>query len=144
LPRAGPHHPQRDRYRCGRQQGGAGHRRACRYRNGADGPHGRSGADRRRPILEAFHWSWDSLVGTIEKWNKGATTPEATVPLAETMVRTWYAEVFPYLNPVGVEKSFEFVLYEDEGRRIILHGTRDLDEADLTWDWKTGQHDERG
>ena len=93
-------------------------------------------------ILEAFHWSWDSLVGTIQKWNKGATTAEATVGLAEVMVRTWCAEVFPYLTPVGVEKPFEFVLYEDEGRRIILHGTRDLDEDNLTWDWKTGQHDE--
>ena len=93
-------------------------------------------------ILEAFRWSWDSLEGTIEKWNKGATTAEATVGLAEVMVRTWCAEVFPYLSPVGVEKSFEFVLYEDEGRRISLYGTRDLDEADLTWDWKTGQHDE--
>ena len=92
-------------------------------------------------VLEAFHWSWDSLVGTIEKWNKGATTAEATVELAETMVRTWCAEVFPYLNPVGVEKSFEFVLYEDEGRRISLYGTRDLDEDNLTWDWKTGEHD---
>ena len=92
-------------------------------------------------ILEAFHWSWDSLVDSIGKWNKGATTPEATIEGAETMVRVWCAEVFPYLNPVGVEKSFEFVLYEDEARRISLYGTRDLDEADLTWDWKTGQHD---
>ena len=92
-------------------------------------------------ILEAFHWSWDSLVDSIGKWNKGATTPEATIEGAETMVRVWCAEVFPYLNPVGVERSFEFVLYEDEARRISLYGTRDLDEADLTWDWKTGQHD---
>jgi len=29
-------------------------------------------------ILEAFHWSWDSNVDTIGKWNKGATTPETT------------------------------------------------------------------
>jgi len=88
-------------------------------------------------ILEAFHWSWDSLVDSIQKWNE---TPETTVEVAIRMVNVWYREVFPYLNPVGVEKSFEFVLYEDEARRISLYGTRDLDEADLTWDWKTGRH----
>jgi hypothetical protein len=92
-------------------------------------------------LIEAFHWSWDSLVGTIGKWNKEATTPETTIPMGETMVNVWYQEVFPYLAPVGVEQYFEFVLFEDEARRITLTGTRDLDESDLTWDWKTGQHD---
>ena len=37
-------------------------------------------------ILEAFHWSWDSLVDSIQKWNKGATTAEATVGTLTTTI----------------------------------------------------------
>ena len=88
-------------------------------------------------VLEIFHMEWEAHVDSIEKWNE---SPAATVELAVRMVAVWYQEVFPYLNPVGVERSFEFVLYEDEVRRISLYGTRDLDESDLTWDWKTGRH----
>ena len=92
-------------------------------------------------LLEEFHIQWENHVDSIERWNKGARTPEATVEVAVKMMHRWHHEVFPYLAPVGLETPFEFVLHQDEGRRIILTGTRDLDEADLTWDWKTGQHD---
>jgi hypothetical protein len=88
-------------------------------------------------LLEVFHMEWDNHVDSIQKWND---SPTATLEVAVRMVNVWHQEVFPYLNPVGVERSFEFVLFEDEARRITLTGTRDLDEADLTWDWKTGRH----
>ena len=92
-------------------------------------------------VLEVFHMEWDNHVDDIQKWNKEATTAESTVALAVQMLSVWYEQVFPDLDPVGIETPFEFILHEDENRRIFLHGTRDLDEPNLTWDWKTGNHD---
>jgi hypothetical protein len=88
--------------------------------------------------LELVQIAWDTHQDSIVKW---LDPPAKTLSTASDAVRHWYLEVFPWLNPVAVEQSFEFVLCEDENRRISLYGTRDLDEEDLTWDWKTGRHE---
>ena len=88
--------------------------------------------------LELVQIAWDTHQDSIVKW---LDPPDKTLSTASDAVRHWYLEVFPWLNPVAVEQSFEFVLCEDENRRISLYGTRDLDEEDLTWDWKTGRHE---
>jgi len=87
-------------------------------------------------ILSSYEEAWEEYVDEIDFWLE----PEAKVQeMGALQTQVWFNEVFPDLNPVGVEKTFEFTLYQDEKRRINLHGTRDLDEENMTWDWKTGR-----
>ena len=51
-------------------------------------------------------------------------------------VANWYDEVFPLLQPLHTEYTFDVPLLEDDQRIVRMTGTVDLVEADRLWDWK--------
>jgi hypothetical protein len=61
---------------------------------------------------------------------------EKVVDVARNNLATWHEQLFPSLNPVGVEQQFRIPLDERDGVRIILEGTADWIESDVIYDWK--------
>ena len=68
-------------------------------------------------ILSSYDDAWEEHVDEIDFWLE----PETKVQeMGALQTQVWFNEVFPELNPVGVEETFEFTLYQDEKRRIKL------------------------
>ena len=84
--------------------------------------------------LDAFDYEWEETVDKIEVWN--SYNPTSAHAAGVIKVTNWYNEVFPLLQPLQTEYTFDVPLLEDEQRIVRLTGTVDLVEADRLWDWK--------
>ena len=84
--------------------------------------------------LDAFDYEWEETVDKIEVWN--SYNPTSAHAAGVVKVTNWYNEVFPLLQPLQTEYTFDVPLLEDEQRIVRLTGTVDLVEADRLWDWK--------
>jgi len=64
-------------------------------------------------------------------------TYESVVDVCRANVTTWYNELNPILDPVGVEQTFSKSMGVRHGVQLILTGTADwTDRSGVLWDWK--------
>lgn len=65
--------------------------------------------------------------------------------LGARLVRHWYQEVLPSLDPLKIEWEFDELLHEDDDRQIWMSGTIDcLDRHDPLIDWKSSGSGTKG
>ena len=90
-------------------------------------------------MLTAFEHYWFDVVDDITVWNKFTAASGYEAGLSK--LKNWHEEIYPQLNPVEVEHTFNVPLIEDEFRVVRLTGTVDLIEKDRCWDWKFPSRD---
>ncbi len=91
-------------------------------------------------LFDAFQYHWEEEeLPAIEQWV--SYKPEETHQIGVQKLTNWWNEVYPELNPVGIEHTFDEILHEDDERVVHLTGTIDLVEKDRLWDWKFPKRD---
>ena len=83
---------------------------------------------------DAFENYWEETIPTIQVWNN--YNPETAYVAGLEKLANWHEEVFPHVQPVMVEHTFDVPLIEDSERVVRMTGTIDLVEEDRLWDWK--------
>jgi hypothetical protein len=82
-------------------------------------------------VAEEFIVSYSSAV---EVWRHHY---ESLVDTVRANLTCWYEELFPDLDPVGVEIPFEKEIGRRDNVRLVLTGTVDwVDKSGVIWDWK--------
>lgn len=72
---------------------------------------------------------------------------DTALQYVQTCFDTWWADVRPLLGePLGIEHTFNVVLWEDDDYVVRLSGTMDfVDDLSIIWDWKSaGDADKYG
>lgn len=64
---------------------------------------------------------------------------DTALQYVQTCFDTWWADVRPLLGePLGIEHTFNVVLWEDDDYVVRLSGTMDfVDDLSIIWDWKS-------
>lgn len=87
--------------------------------------------------LEAALTAFEALAPTL-RWVQ-VKSVDTALRYVTTCFDTWWHDVRPLLGkPVGIEHSFNVLLWEDDQYVVRLSGTMDyVDDLGIIWDWKT-------
>jgi hypothetical protein len=97
-------------------------------------PHGGCGPYSLEGAIECARAELDR----IGEWRYTKYSRQRVYDDQALLLRGFYHEILPHVEPHAVEKSFDVTLLKDEHREIRLLGTMDCeDEAGEGWDWKS-------
>ena len=91
-----------------------------------------------RPTLDEVLEVAEEFIATysseVEVWRHEY---ENVVDVVRANLAVWYDELFPSLDPEGVEVPFEREIGRRDNVRLVLTGTVDwVDKSGVLWDWK--------